>query len=388
MKYLNEAAEMSDQEENAAVSRDKTIIRTSIVGIGANLLLAGFKAVVGVISGSIAIVLDAVNNLSDAASSVITIAGTKLAAKHPDKKHPWGYGRIEYLTAMVISLIVLYAGITSLVESVKKILVPATPDYSAPSLIIVGAAVAVKIVLGRYVKGVGEKVNSDSLINSGTDAMMDSVISAATLGAAIIYLTLNISLEAFLGGVISIVIIKSGIEMLGGTLSEILGERVSPEKASSVIEAVKSCPDVIGAYDLVLHDYGPDQTNGSVHIEVADTHTAHEIDTIIHDVTSRVYTKTGVILTAVSIYAMNTQVPEIVSLRKQVCDVVMSHKNILQVHGFYADIENKSMHFDMVVSFDEEDRLALFRKALEEVKSSLPDYDVTASLDTDYSLTE
>ena len=138
----------------------------------------------------------------------------------------------------------------------------------------------------------------------------------------------------------------------------------------------------------MLHDYGPDQTNGSVHIEVADTHTAHEIDIIIHDVTARVYTKTGVILTAVSIYAMNTQVSEIVSLRKQVCDIVMSNKNIIQVHGFYADIEKKIMHFDMVVSFDEDDRLALFRKALDDVKAFLPDYDVTASLDTDYSLTE
>ena len=387
MKYLEQAASLTEQEENAAVSRDKRIIRTSMVGIGANLLLAGLKAVTGVLSGSIAIVLDAVNNLSDAASSVITIAGTKLAAKHPDKKHPWGYGRIEYLTAMVISLIVLYAGITSLVESVKKILTPVTPDYSVPSLIIVGAAVVVKIVMGRYVKGVGEKVNSDSLINSGTDAMMDSVISAATLGAAIIYLLLGIKLEAFLGGIISIVIIKSGLEMLGGTLSEILGERVSPEKAAAVIEAVTGCPDVIGAYDLVLHDYGPDITNGSVHIEVADTHTAHEIDTIIHDVTARVYEQTGVILTAVSIYAMNTQVPEIVGLRKQVCDIVMKHDNILQVHGFYADTDNKTIHFDMVVSFDEDDRLSLFRKALEEVRTAMPDFDVTASLDTDYSLT-
>ena len=269
----------------------------------------------------------------------------------------------------------------------KKILAPQTPDYSMPTLIIVGAAVVVKIVLGRYVKGVGEKVNSDSLINSGTDAMMDSVISAATLGAAILYLLIGVSLEAFLAGVISIVIIKSGIEMLGGTLSEILGERVSPQKVSEVMEAVSECPGVIGAYDLVLHDYGPDSTNGSVHIEIADTHTAHEIDALIHDVTARVYQKTGVILTAVSIYAMNTREPEIVSMRKQVCDIVMAHKNIIQVHGFYADPEKKSMHFDMVVSFDEEDRLALFRKALEEVRTGFPDYDVTASLDTDYSLT-
>lgn len=137
----------------------------------------------------------------------------------------------EYLTAMVISLLVLYAGITAFVESVKKIVTPDTPDYSAAALIIVAVAVAVKIVLGRYVKSVGEKVNSDSLVNSGEDATLDSVISASTLVAAAVYLLFHISLEAWLGAAIALVIIKSGIEMLRETLSQILGERADGELA-------------------------------------------------------------------------------------------------------------------------------------------------------------
>ncbi|MBQ1791104.1 MAG: cation transporter, partial [Oscillospiraceae bacterium] len=184
--------------ENAAAagnngSREKTIIRTSIIGIVANVFLAAFKAAVGLMSHSIAIVLDAVNNISDAGSSLITIIGTKLAGMEPDKKHPFGYGRIEYLSAMIISVIVLYAGITSFVESVKKILHPETPDYTPVSLIIVAVAVVVKILLGRYVKRVGERVNSDSLINSGKDAMLDAVISASTLAAAVIFLVFHVS---------------------------------------------------------------------------------------------------------------------------------------------------------------------------------------------------
>ena len=175
-------------------SRDRIIIRTSIIGILANVFLAGFKAVVGLTANSIAIVMDAVNNLSDAASSVITIAGTKLARKEPDRKHPFGYGRVEYLSAMVISFLVLYAGITAFVESVKKIITPDTPDYSAAALIIVAAAVLVKVFLGRFVKRTGEQVNSDSLVNSGEDAVLDSVISASTLVAAGIYLLFHISL--------------------------------------------------------------------------------------------------------------------------------------------------------------------------------------------------
>ena len=150
---------------NEQASRDKTIIRTSIIGIAANVFLAAFKAVVGLTANSIAIVMDAVNNLSDAASSVITIIGTKLAGKEADKKHPFGYGRIEYLSAMVISLLVLYAGITAFVESVKKIIHPDTPEYSASALIIVAVAVVVKIVLGRYVKRVGDRIISSPPTN-------------------------------------------------------------------------------------------------------------------------------------------------------------------------------------------------------------------------------
>ena len=154
---MSDLPERNGNPESGA-SREKTIVRTSIVGVIANVLLAAFKAVVGLMVNSIAIVLDAVNNISDAASSLITIVGTKLAGKAPDKKHPFGYGRIEYLSAMIISVLVLYAGLTSLVESVRQILSPENPEYTAVSLIIVAVAVVVKILLGRYVKGVGVRV--------------------------------------------------------------------------------------------------------------------------------------------------------------------------------------------------------------------------------------
>ena len=195
--------------------RDQIIVRTSAIGILANLALAGFKAGVGVLSGSIAIVLDAVNNLSDAMSSMITIIGTKLAGRRPDKAHPFGHGRIEYLSAVIISVIVLYAGVTSLIESVKKIIAPVVPEYTAAGLAIIAVAVLVKLLLGRYVRGVGEKVHSSALTDSGRDAVLDSVISATTLVAALIFLVSGVSLEAWLGALIALVIVKSGVEMLG-----------------------------------------------------------------------------------------------------------------------------------------------------------------------------
>ena len=245
-------------------SRGKIIVRTSIIGIAANVFLAAFKAVIGFMSNSIAITLDAVNNISDAASSLITIVGAKLAAKEPDKKHPFGYGRIEYMSAIIISVIVFYAGITSLIESIKQIWQPETPDYSPISLVIVAVAVVVKVVLGRYVKNMGEKVNSDALVNSGEDAKLDSVISASTLVAAVIYLTFNMSLEAWLGAIISVVIIKAGIDMLKETVSKILGERNDPTLAKEIKHTVTSFPGVRGAYDLVLNEYTPMAVNSTL----------------------------------------------------------------------------------------------------------------------------
>ena len=368
-----------------ADDRDRKIIRTSIIGILANIFLVAFKAFIGLTSNSIAIVMDAVNNLSDAASSVITIIGTKLARKEADRKHPFGYGRIEYLSAMVISVLVLYAGITAFIESVKKIITPETPDYTPVALIIVAAGVIVKIALGLYVKSVGKKFNSDSLINSGQDATLDSIISASTLVAAAVYIIFHISLEAWLGAVIAVVIIKSGIEMLRDTLSKILGERADAELAKEIKRTVNSFPEVLGSYDLVLHNYGPDAFHGSVHIEVPDTFTADELDRLTRKLTAAVYEKTGVILTAVGVYSSNTKDALAVETRKRVSEIALSHEHVMQIHGFYFDSEEKSIRFDIIVSFDAKDRREVCRQVTADIQKAFPDYRLEIVLDTDFS---
>lgn len=368
-----------------ADDRDRKIIRTSIIGILANIFLVAFKAFIGLTSNSIAIVMDAVNNLSDAASSVITIIGTKLARREADRKHPFGYGRIEYLSAMVISVLVLYAGITAFIESVKKIITPETPDYTPVALIIVAAGVIVKIALGLYVKSVGKKVNSDSLINSGQDATLDSIISASTLVAAAVYIIFHISLEAWLGAVIAVVIIKSGIEMLRDTISKILGERADAELAREIKRTVNSFPEVLGSYDLVLHNYGPDAFHGSVHIEVPDTFTADELDRLTRKLTAAVYEKTGVILTAVGVYSSNTKDALAVKTRKRVSEIALSHEHVMQMHGFYFDSEEKSIRFDIIVSFDAKDRREVCRQVTADIQKAFPDYRLEIVLDTDFS---
>ncbi len=367
------------------LSREKTIIRTSVVGIAANVLLAAFKAAVGLMSHSIAIVLDAVNNISDAGSSLITIVGTKLAGKEPDKKHPFGYGRIEYLSAMIISVIVLYAGVTSFIESVRRIIRPETPEYRTVSLVIVAVAVAVKILLGRYVKSVGRRVRSDALVNSGEDAVLDSVISASTLVAAGIFIAFHVSLEAWLGALISVVIVKSGVEMLRDTISQILGERSDAELAKAIRDTVLSFPEVQGAYDLVLNNYGPDTWNGSIHIEVPDTCSADQLDRLIREITMKVLAEHRVILTAVGVYSVNTQDEEIVAAQRRVREIVLGHEYVRQMHGFYLQKEQEAMRFDVVISFDATDRKAVYREVVADVQSAFPEYRLQIAMDTDFA---
>lgn len=371
--------------EDTAVERDRVIIRTSIIGIIANIFLAAFKAVFGLLTHSIAIVLDAVNNLSDAGSSVITIVGTKLAAKLPDRKHPFGYGRIEYMSAMLISMIILYAGVTSLTESVKKIITPVTPDYSTASLIVVGVAVVVKIILGRYVKSVGVKMNSDALVNSGEDATLDSVISASTLAAAVIFILTGLSLEAWLGAVISLVIIKSGIEMLKDTISKLLGESADAEFAKEIKKTVRSFKDVSGAYDLVLNDYGPDRFNGSIHIEIPDTYSANQIDELIRDIQNEVYRKHNVLLTAVGIYSLNTSNDSSAQMRNKIYKAAVAHEYVTQAHAFYVNEEKKNIRFDAVVSLDAPDRKAVYNELVADISKLYPDYTLQIAVDTDYT---
>ena len=376
---------MNNENANIAAlayDREKIIVRTSIIGIIANVLLAAFKAAVGLISNSIAVTLDAVNNLSDALSSVITIIGAKLGAKKPDKKHPLGYGRIEYLSSMIVAAIVLYAGITSIVESVKKIIHPEAADYSMVSLIIIAVAVIVKLALGRYVKKQGEKANSGALVASGKDASFDAILSASVLASAVIFLIWCISLEAYVGVIISIVIIKAGIEMMNETLNDIIGQRSDAEISRQIRKLINEEPEIRGAYDLTLFNYGPDKYYGSVHMELPDTMTIEEADLLTRRVQRKVFRETGVILTGIGVYSYNTTNEEAAEIRNNVQKTVLSHDWALQLHGFYVDTEKKTMHFDVVISFDIDYKEAI-GIMMKEVQELYPDYSVQIVPDAD-----
>lgn len=365
-----------------AAKREKIIVKTSIVGIITNVLLAAFKASVGLLSNSIAIILDAVNNLSDALSSVITIIGAKLAGKQPNKKHPLGYGRIEYLSSMLVSALVLYAGITALIESIKKIIHPEEASYSTLTLVILVVAIIVKLVLGKYVKTKGQQVNSGALIASGSDASFDAILSASVLASAIIFLCFKISLEAYVGVAISIVIIKAGVGMLKETLNDILGQRPESQIVKQVKEIIQKEPLVHGVYDVLINNYGPNKNYASLHIELDDTLTVAQVDELTRKIENEVFHKTGIILTGVGVYAYNTASEEIAHIRNTIQEIVLSHDWALQMHGLYVDTAKKKLQFDVVLSFDVERKEAL-ATLTQEVQAEYPDYIVQITLDVD-----
>ena len=362
--------------------RDGVIVRTSIIGILVNVLLASVKAVVGILSNSIAVTLDAVNNLSDALSSVVTIIGTKLAGKRPDKKHPLGYGRIEYLSTIIIAAIVLYAGLTALTESADKILNPEIAEYSTITLAIIASSIVAKIILGRYVKSVGEKVNSGSLVASGKDALFDALLSTGVLVSAIIFIVWDVSLEAYVGAMISIFIIKSSIEMMKDAVDEFLGKRPDKDLSDNIKATICEEDRVSGAYDLILHSYGPNRTVGSVHVEIPSDMTAKEIDDLERRITKNVFERHGVIMAAVGIYSVD-QSDEVSMIRSEITDMVMSHPDVLQVHGFRADLEEKVINLDVILDYALEDREELYSQIYEELQARYPDYRIDMVLDID-----
>lgn len=371
------------ENKNILQTRSTTIIKASFIGIFINILLVIFKASIGVLTNSIAILLDAVNNLSDVLSSTITIIGTKLSEKEADKEHPLGHGRIEYLSAMIVASIILYAGITALIESVKKIVSPTVAEYTNISLVIMGVSIIVKILLGTYIKKTGQKVESQSLIASGKDALFDAIISTSVLITAIIFIFYRISLEAYVGALISIVIIKSGIEILKESIDDILGKRVDKKLLKKIKKTICEDHNITGAYDLMLHNYGPQKYVGSVHIEVPDTLTADKIDVLEREIVDNIYEKYGVFLAGISIYSINTKNPIITEMHLNILKIATSFEGVLQFHAFYVDLNLKTIRFDIVVDFSISDKDKLHSELKNLIKKEYPDFEIYVRIDVD-----
>ena len=364
------------------MDRTKKIVRVSIVGIAVNVVLVIFKAFVGLVSGSVAVILDAVNNLSDVLSSTITIIGTKLSAKAPDKKHPYGHGRVEYITSAIISAIVLVTGVLSLKESIEKTVTRQKAEYSAVSIIIIVGAILAKIAVGIYFKKMGKSLTSGALTASGTDALSDAMLSGGTLVAAVISLAWGVSTEGIIGIVISLFIIKTGVGIIKETFDSIIGTRADSELTEKLKEKLCSYENVQGCYDLALHNYGPNQIIGSAHIEVPDEMRAKDIHKLTRKISADIYAEFGIILT-IGIYASNCG-GDAEIIRADLEKIAAGYNGVLQIHGFYLDEEHKTVTFDLVIDF-KADGQTVSEQITKRIKEKYPQYVFNVVIDSDYS---
>ena len=371
--------------------REKEIVKTSVIGIIGNAFLVAFKAFVGILAGSVAIIMDAVNNFTDALSSTITIAGTKLSAKKPDKKHPYGYGRIEYLTSTLIAVLILFAGGMAVYESIRSIIdhfaIGTMPSFEIYSIVIVAVAIGVKVAIGLFFRKRGTSIESDALKASGMDALFDSILSTATLIGAIVAKFANFYIEGYLGVLIGLFILKSGFEVMRESLSSMIGDRFEREYVLQIKEDILAVKGVRGCYDLILNNYGHDKNIGSVHIGVDDSLSAREIQAIEREITMLIYTKYHTIMTC-GIYAENQSDEASHAVFEKVSEVIKKHPHVLQLHGFYLDKESATLSYDVVVSFDDPDAAGTVAAIKSETEEIFEEYHVFVQYDQDFSLSE
>lgn len=388
--YIFVGINLSFQKMNAdsALSREKKILHASAVGIIANLALCASKAIIGVLSNSIAIVLDAVNNLSDALSSVLTFAGISLANRPANREHPFGFGRFEYLTTMTIALIILATGAFSLVQSFKKALVPEQSEYSLTGLAILVIAIAAKLLMSRYFRKSGEAAGSETLKVTSSDALFDAVITTATLVSAlvsVIFGDIALWLDGVLGVCISLVIVRAGIKMVMSPLDRLLGERVDHKFIETLKKEITSDDDVLGVYDIILHDYGPGRQFGSVYIGVEDTMTAHEVQDLTRRIQRRILGKYGILFT-IGIHAMNWKDPQTKIMYDRIMDMLHKRPGVIEVHGLYIDPKDKTISLDAVADFSIKDLASFRTDIVREISGCYPEYRTDIIIDRDYSI--
>ena len=372
------------------VNRDKTIIQTSVIGILANVLLVGFKATIGFIAGSISIIMDALNNLTDVLSSVITIIGTVVSNKKPDKKHPFGHGRVEYITSTIIAFLILVAGGLAIYESIMSIIDyfqngHQLPQFTVLSLIILGVAVLVKAGIGIFYKIQAKKVDSQTLNASGNDALFDAALSTATLVGAIFAYTLGWYVEGYLGIIIGIFILKTGIEVLVESFSSIIGERYDKEETRQITADIAKVPGVKGVFDLIINSYGHKRNIGSVHVGVEGHLNAKEVQIIEREITMMMYEKYNTIMT-VGIYADCDDSEEARQIRAKLTEILKEYPAVLQLHGLFVDVPIHFCNFDLVISFEEKEPEKVIADVKERMMKEFPEFDFHIQLDRDFSL--
>ena len=280
-------------------------ILSGIAGIFFNLLLFAGKIICGILGNSMSIIADAFNNLSDAGSSIITMVGFRLAGHKADSKHPYGHGRIEYLTGLIISMIIIFVGLELMKSSIQKLLHPETTAYTALSLGILAASILVKLYMYFYNRSFSRKLGSIALQSTAEDSRNDCITTASVMVSALIEIYFGFHIDAVVGLLVSVYILLSGIQSFRATASPLLGQEPDPALLQKIRLTVMGYPKVLGMHDLMLHDYGPDRRLMSMHVEVPSDMTLVDAHELANEIEMRMSSEFG-IETTIHIDPMDT----------------------------------------------------------------------------------
>lgn len=326
-----------------------------IVGIGFNVLLFALKLLAGTLSGSIAITADAFNNLSDAGSSVVTLLGFRLAGKKPDAGHPFGHGRMEYISGLVVAGLILVMGAELAKSSVDKILHPEAVTFSWLACGILLASIAVKLYMYRYNRAVGKKIDSAAMAATAADSLSDTAATAAVLLATVASRFISVPLDGWVGLVVALFILWSAVQAARDTISPLLGQAPDPALVRQIEELVTAHPQVVGVHDLVVHDYGPGRRIISLHAEVPADGELLEM----HDAIDNIEMELARKLRCEAVIHMDPVVvgdPVVTALREQVTALVKTIDPRITIHDFrmVPGATHTNLIFDVVIPFDEQ----------------------------------
>lgn len=341
--------------------RYRKIIKYNIWGIVINLLLSLGKLAVGLVTRSHAVTLDSIEGFSDIISAAFGIFSAKIGAKKADKEHPFGYGRMEYLMSILVTIIIILVGLRSIAESIREILDPHdSPDYNIEVVVIMSISLAVKLIYGIFLRKKGKELNADPLILTGTDYLGDALTSAAILAAILINKLFNTDIEHYLCIGISLMIIYSGVQMLRECVTKILGTPVDPEFRKKIKSMIIMEDSVYNVSNLVLHNYGEGVYVGSVDIEVDKNMRAGEINKLSRRLIQKA-DNLGLTLTAVGISGVDTDSTEANKIWDEILDIVRKHDNILRANSFAMDPDEKQISFSIVQDPTDPDKEASLR---------------------------
>lgn len=365
-------------------TREGVITVASALGIFVNLLIASLKITIGVLCSSLAILSEGANNASDAATAILTIAGAKLSARRPTQKHPFGFGRIEYLTSLVISTLILTTGFELLVSSVGRIFDPVPLEISPGVLAVIASSALVKLALSRYTIQTGKRVDSSSLVAVGTECQNDFIISSVTIISSLVFLLFHVSIDAYAGIFTSLVVLKAGLDVLCGTISELLGKAGNRDLADRLYREITSVELIENAADMMLHSYGPDNYSGSVSIEVNRHRTVEETHAALYALRLRLMREYHVNM-AFDIRAVeDTDSERTRQLRAFIDGFVHSHEHIIGYHALYIDQAERCIYVDLVVDYGLKDREKLKNIFSASMKEVIPAYDLALTIETEY----